>query len=196
MESGQVPPPPPGPPTPPPTTPDATDDPLADAQKKFKIAAIAAAILGIAAIGFAIWAFSLNSDKNKDDKALAGDNALNEANQQRLASAKANYEEIRNSLASRDKEDAELETDIAQLKKELDTAQTEEENATSAEDKADAHVNTLEKQLALAQACAQGAIRSFGTLTSEANDDAGLSAIEGTISKLTTVNNECEEVVN
>lgn len=197
MESGQVPPPAPTPSTPSPTqTPtNGAEDPLAAAQKKFKIAAAAAAVLGIAAIGFAIWAFSLNSEDKNDSKTIAGDQALNEADQQRLNQAKANYDKIKASLASSEKEDAELEAEIAQLKKEVETAQANEANANSADEKAQAQVATLQKQLALAQACAQGAIRSFGTLTSEANDNAGLSAIEGTISKLGTVNSECEDVV-
>lgn len=192
MESGSV------PPTPPeqPQQQGAPADPVAAAEKKFKIAAIAAAILGIAAIGFAVWAFSLNSDVKDDDKEVANDDALVAVNEKRIQEAKANFESIRNKLSSRDQEDDELQSQIATLKKELSSAQAAEDDAQNADDKETAEVNTLQKQLALAQACAQAAVRSANTLTDESNDDAGLSAIEGTIAKLTTVTKDCQAVLN
>lgn len=187
MESGSI----------PPATPQGpADDPVAAAEKKYKIAAVAAAILGIAAIGFAIWAFSLNSDAKNDEKELAGAESSETVDQDRIAAAQAKVEKLRAQLASADKEDAELSDEIAQLKKEVNTAKANEEDANSADEKETATANSLEKQLALAQACAQAAIRSVSTLTDESADDAGLSAIEGTIAKLTTVTTDCQEVVN
>jgi peptidoglycan hydrolase CwlO-like protein len=179
MESGNLPP-----------------DPTAAAEKKFKIAATLAAILGIAAIGFAVWAFSLNSDAKNDEKELAGADSAESVDQQRIEAAKAKYAAIKAKLSSSETTDDELQDEIAQLKKEVDTAKANEEDAESADQKETATANSLEKQLALAQACAQAAIRSANTLTDESADDAGLSAIEGTIAKLTTVTSDCQAVVN
>lgn len=187
MESGSIPPTPPQ---------GSTDDPVAAAEKKFKIAAVLAAILGIAAIGFAIWAFSLNSDAKNDEKEVAGAESAESADSQRIAAAQAKIEKIRAELSSADKDDDELSNEIAQLKKDVDTAKAEEEDANSADQKETATANSLQKQLSLAQACAQAAIRSVSTLTDESDDDAGLSAIEGTIAKLTTVTTDCQAVVN
>lgn len=171
-------------------------DPAAAAEKKFKIAATLAAILGIAAIGFAVWAFSLNSDAKNDEKELTGADSAERADEQRIEAAKAKYAAIKAKLSSSETTEDELQDEITQLKKEVDTAKANEEDADSADQKETATANSLEKQLALAQACAQAAIRSANTLTDESSDDAGLSAIEGTIAKLTTVTNDCQEVLN
>ena len=170
-------------------------DPTAAAEKKFKIAATLAAILGIAAIGFAVWAFSLNSDAKGDEKELSGAQSAETVDQDRIDAAKAKYESIKAKLSSSETTDDELQNEIAQLKKEVDTANADEENANSADEKETATANSLQKQLSLAQACAQAAIRSANTLTDESAADAGLSAIEGTIAKLTTVTNDCQAVV-
>jgi predicted nuclease with TOPRIM domain len=196
MESGSIPPTPPTPPTEPGQPPETPDDPVAAAEKKFKIAAVAAGILGVAAIGFAIWAFSLNGDDKSEEQTVKADDALIVVNQKRVEEAKANYESIRNKLANRDTEDAELEEQIKKLNSEVESAKSEEENAQSADDKETAKANSLQKQLQLAQACAQAAVKSANTLTDESADDAGLSAIEGTIAKLTTVTEECQAVLN
>jgi len=171
-------------------------DPTAAAEKKFKVAATLAAILGIVAIGFAVWAFSLNSDAKDDEKELSGAQSAETVDQDRIDAAKAKYASIKAKLSSSETEDDDLQNEIDQLKKEVDTAKANEEDADSADQKETATANTLQKQLALAQACAQAAIRSANTLTDESGDDAGLAAIEGTIAKLTKVTTDCQAVVN
>jgi septal ring factor EnvC (AmiA/AmiB activator) len=167
--------------------------PAGDYQKKFKIAAGLAAVLGIAAIALAVWGFSTKSDLDDTKKELAAAQSVDSTDTNTLDSLRSKYETIRGKLAGSEADDAQLEADLKKAKSELESADKQVDSAQSEEDKQQAQINQLEKQAQLAQQCAKSAVASLQKLFDEEQADTGTS---GTISSLEKVQQECQEALN
>lgn len=181
----------PQPPAQPPQSPTPQDG--SDYQKKFKIAAGAAAVLGIVAIALGIWGFSTKSDLDDTKKELAAAQTTESSDTSTLDALKAKYGTIRDKLAGSEADDATLEADLKKAKSELDSANAQVDSAQSEEDKQQAQINQLEKQAQLAQQCAKSAVASLQKLFDEQQAGTGTS---GTIDSLQKVEQECQEALN
>lgn len=172
------------------TSPDAE---VAAANKKFKIAAIAAGVLAVLAIGLAVWGFSTKSDLDTANKKLAVETNALGSDSAKLAAAKAAYVRARRALTQSEADDGDLEAELKQETSEYNSAKAEAESADSQEAKTQAEEEATAQQLAAAQACAKGAVAAINKLFDEQASGSGTS---GTIDKLTALQTQCQSAIN
>jgi len=182
-----------------PTSPAAGSDPA----KKAKIWMIVAIVLGLIAIGLAIWAVTTNSDlddanaKVKTQQAAIAnadsDVKAEEKNAEKIEAAElAEYKRTRHVLNKSKKTVAQQQKNIAKQKQDVVQAQSDLDNANTENARLKAEVNLTKQQLQVAQACQSGTISAIDSVFSAPNAKAGIARLNNDLADLSK---DCNQTV-
>ena len=171
---------------------------------------IIAGVCAVLAIGFAIWAFTLKSDRDDTqakltatESALAREQAtLSEeersaAEQESKEAAfgtrfKDRYDAVRNRFIAQEKTSDDLQDEVDQQKTELTNAQNAEKQAQGQDAKLEAQLKTADSRVDLAAVCARGTIAALDEFLDSASVRAGA---DKAIKRLEDLQTQCSAVV-
>ena len=184
--------------------------PGSSASKSPTLWMVIAGVCAVLAIGFAIWAFSLKSDRDDTSSQLtAAQSALarekaelseeersaaeTESKEQAFGERfKARYNTVRDRFIAEEKQADQLKNDVTSEQQKLTAAQNAEAAAESQDASLQAQLRTANRRLSLAAACARGTIAALDEFLDAASVRAGA---DRALSRLEALQDQCNEVV-
>jgi hypothetical protein len=170
---------------------------------------IIAGVCAALAIGFAIWAFSLKSDRDDTQaKLTAAESALAReqaslSEEERSAETESKeaafgtrfqnrYNAVRNRFIAQEKKSDDLKDEVNQEKQDLANAQSAEKQAQGQDATLQAQLKTADSQLDLAAVCARGTIAALDEFLDSPSVRAGA---DKALKRLEDLQTQCTEVV-
>lgn len=137
------------------------------------------AVFGIAAVGFAVWAFSLNSDLDDTASASSGAIAMLEEQVATVEAEKAAIEQEAEQLALGTAQladaSAEAKKQLSATSEQLAVSEQQVSDATAASQSATTDAQKAQAQAESATVCAKGALSAWDTFLGAENVEQGLS---------------------
>jgi hypothetical protein len=164
---------------------------------------IIAGVCAVLAIGFAIWAFSLKSDRDDTQAKLTAAQAATGQEERSAAETEAKqaafgtrfeqrYNAVRNRFIAEEKQADDLKDDVTQEKDELTTAQGAEKQAQGQDATLQARLNTANSELSLAAGCARGTIATLDEFLDAPTVRAGA---DRALKRLEALQDQCDDVI-
>jgi len=171
---------------------------------------IIAGVCAVLAIGFAIWAFTLKSDRDDtQDKLTATESALareqatlseeersaaeTEAKQAAFGTRfEQRYDAVRNRFIAQEKKSDDLQGEVDQQKTELTNAENAEKQAQGQDATLQAQLKTADSRLDLAAVCARGTIAALDEFLDSPSVREGA---DKALKRLEDLQTQCNEVV-
>jgi hypothetical protein len=171
---------------------------------------IIAGVCAALAIGFAIWAFSLKSDRDDTqaklkatESALAREQASLSEEERSAAETESKeaafgtrfqnrYNAVRNRFIAQEKKSDDLKDEVNQEKQDLANAQSAEKQAQGQDATLQAQLKTADSRLDLAAVCARGTIAALDEFLDSPSVRAGA---DKALKRLEDLQTQCTEVV-
>jgi uncharacterized protein HemX len=153
-----------------------------EAKKRPTALIVLCAVLALAVIGLAVWAFSAQSDADDAEAKLA--------EQQRAAAqatpepggvsdeAEAAVEQVATELGVTDESIDDIQQQIDAAKAKVDAAQVQREQASGAVDTAKAELESFKAKAEQAQACLKGSLDALSTAVDAGGVDAAVQELQ------------------
>lgn len=171
---------------------------------------VTAGVCAALAIGFAIWAFTLKSDRDdtqsqltaaqsetaREQSALSEEErsaAETEAKEKAFGTKfKNRYNAVRDRFIAEEKQADDLKDEVAREKQELAQAQSAEKQAQGQDASLQAQLKTADSRLDLAAACARGSVAALDEFLAAPTVRAGA---DKALKRLEDLQDQCNEVV-
>lgn len=171
---------------------------------------VIAGVCAALAIGFAIWAFSLKSDRDDTQAKLTAAQSATAREQSALSEEERSaaeteskeaafgtkfqtrYNAVRNRFIAEEKKADGLKDDVSQEKQDLANAQAAEKQAQGQDATLQAELKTADSKLRLAGACARGTIAALDEFLDAPSVRSGA---DKALKRLEDLQDQCTEVV-
>ena len=171
---------------------------------------VIAGVCAALAIGFAIWAFTLKSDRDDTQAKLTAAQSAAVREQSALSEEErsaaetetkeaafgtkfqSRYNTVRNRFIAEEKQASDLKGDVNQEKQDLANAQAAEKQAQGQDAKLQAQLNTANSRLQLAGACARGTIAALDEFLDAPTVRSGA---DKALKRLEDLQGQCTDVV-